>query len=79
MTQSKKASLLEQVIKTVSGFFVNWALWVWVIMPLWDIEMTMQENLAIMALFTVSAIARGYVLRRIFNWWDNGRRKRINS
>ena len=67
MEQSKLASLIEAVLNTASGFIVSLLFWSWVVVPLWDLDVTMNENLVITACFTVISIVRGYVWRRVFN------------
>jgi len=65
--QSKLSSLNESLINISSGFFVSLIIWIYVVAPLWNIEMTMLDNLGITGIFTVSAVIRSYMWRRIFN------------
>lgn len=67
MNQSRLGSLIEVNINIASGFFVSLALWTWIVAPLYNIPVTMADNLGITGIFTVSAIIRGYFWRRFFN------------
>jgi len=63
--QSKKHSLLESCLNVASGFIVSLALWMYLVVPLYDVKVTMYDNLNITLIFTVASIARSYVWRRI--------------
>lgn len=65
--QSRLESLIEQLLNIGSGFVVSLLLWSYVVVPLWGIQVSRQDNLAITALFTAASIIRGYVWRRLFN------------
>ena len=67
MGQSKLNSLTESLLNITSGFFVSLAIWIYIVAPLWNIEMDMLDNLGITGIFTVSAVIRSYVWRGIFN------------
>jgi len=67
MGQSKLNSLTESLLNITSGFFVSLIIWIYIVAPLWNIEMDMLDNLGITGIFTVSAVIRSYVWRRIFN------------
>ena len=41
-----------------------------IIFPVFSISVTLTENLAIGAFFTVVSLARSYALRRAFNAWS---------
>jgi hypothetical protein len=66
MTQSRKLSLIETITSTAIGYSVAVATQVSVF-PLFGINIPLQDNLAIGAIFTVISIVRGYVVRRVFN------------
>lgn len=70
--QSKKQSLMEAILNVGSGFIISLLLWVYVVVPIWDIEVTAFDNLSITLLFTASAIARSYLWRRLFNSFHKG-------
>jgi len=76
MHQSKIESLLETFLNIASGFVVSMLLWAYVVAPLWGLEMTTYDNFGIVAIFTISAVIRGYVWRRFFN---KGIHKTIHS
>jgi len=65
--QGKLESLVEQLLNVGSGFVVALIVWTYMVTPIWDIEVTMLDNLAITGLFTVVSVVRGYVWRRMFN------------
>ncbi len=67
MEQTKIESLIESCVSIASGFILSLCLWVLVVIPVWDLEVTMSDNLAITALFTILSITRSYLWRRFFN------------
>ena len=66
MNQTRLASLAEATINTAIGFAVSMALSA-VVYPLFGFPVTLAQNLAITAIFTVASIARSYAVRRWFN------------
>ena len=65
--QSKTASLIEATLNVASGFLVSLAVWVLIVVPVWNLPVSMAENLQITLLFTVVSVLRSYIWRRIFN------------
>ena len=66
--QLKRHSLIETVVSTFVGFFITLLVYQFVINPVWGLTTSFNENLGITAVFTFVSIARGYLLRRFFNW-----------
>jgi hypothetical protein len=66
MTQSKTMSAIESVANVAIGYGVAITTQVFVF-PLFDINATTSDHLAIGAIFTVVSLIRSYVLRRFFN------------
>jgi len=64
--QSRLHSFIESVANVAIGFLVALASQL-VIFPVFDIKVSLSENLAIGAFFTVISIVRSYVVRRVFN------------
>ncbi|MEG1038904.1 MAG: hypothetical protein RSE32_14490 [Comamonas sp.] len=64
--QSKKMSLLETCASTAIGYAVAILAQV-LVFPLFGLTVSLSQNLAIGAIFTVVSIARGYCVRRLFN------------
>ena len=67
IAQSKVESAIETTLNIGSGFILSLLLWVWVVAPLWNLEVTVFDNVAITSLFTVVSVVRSYVWRRYFN------------
>lgn len=67
LAQSRLESLIETNLNIASGFILSFFIWSYIVGPLYDIETNFQQNLGIVAIFTVSAIIRGYLWRRYFN------------
>ncbi len=65
--QDKRLSLLESICNQILGILISLAVWVFVIIPIWDLEFTMYDNLAVTAIFFITSFTRSYVLRRLFN------------
>jgi len=72
MSQTKRMSLFEQFCNVGSGFVLSLLIWVLVVKPVWDIDVSYSDNLAITVIFTFASIARGYVWRRLFNRVKSG-------
>ena len=72
MTQSRRQSLAETVTSVAIGYLVALASQL-AIFPLFDIHVTLSDNLMIGAWFTVISIARGYAVRRLFNRFQQAR------
>ena len=66
MTQSKLESAIETTTTVVIGFVVSMAVWQFIAGPLYNIPVTFSQNLGITMIFTVSALIRGYIIRRFF-------------
>lgn len=64
--QSKAESLVESVLKTACGFVVALLTWQFIVAPMWDIPVSIGQNLCITSIFTINSIALGYMWRRLF-------------
>ena len=64
--QTKTQSLIESCINILIGYFVSLLSQI-AIFPLFDIYVTLQDNLLIGLYFTIISLARSYLLRRYFN------------
>lgn len=64
--QTRTLSAVETITSTLTGLAVSMALTAW-IMPLYGFHPTVGENAQITAIFTAASIARGYIIRRLFN------------
>ena len=67
ISQSKIESAIETTLNIGSGFVISLLMWVYVVAPLWGLEVTYLDNFAITSLFTVTSVIRSYVWRRYFN------------
>ena len=67
MKQSRLESFVEAVINIASGFVIALLTWIFIVSPVWEIEVTMLDNLLIIGMFTVISIIRSYFWRRFFN------------
>lgn len=65
--QTRKTSLTETVTNTAVGFVINQTAQI-VLFPLFGIHVALATNFAIGATFTIISVARGYGLRRYFQW-----------
>lgn len=73
MSQTKTKSLVEQLLNIGSGFIVSLIVLAHIIAPTWSLDITMSDNLNITLIFTAISVVRGYLWRRLFNWWDHHR------
>ena len=69
--QTKVGSLIESCLNVGSGFILALLLWKLVIVPWWEFDVSMNDNIAITGIFTVVSVLRGYVWRRVFNGRHN--------
>lgn len=67
--QSRLWSAVETCVSVAVGFVLSLALQV-VLMAVYGIEHDFMRDLQITGWFTVLSLARGYVLRRLFNCWS---------
>jgi hypothetical protein len=67
--QSRWMSFVEAVTNIAVGYLVA-VLTQILVFPLFGLHATLQDNLLIGALFTLSSLVRGYALRRLFDARD---------
>ena len=65
--QSKKNSLFETLLSTAIGFIVSLIL-TNIILPLFGFDVSFGQSLSITLIYTIASIARGYGVRRLFNY-----------
>lgn len=70
MSQSRLGSLVETCSNVTIGYLVSLVLQL-IVFPLYDIHVSLLANVQIGIIFTITAIARGYVVRRVFNWYHH--------
>ncbi len=67
MNQTRLGSLIEAWTNTFIGYWINVVAGL-LIYPLFGAEFSFAQNMGIGLIFTVISIARGYVIRRWFNY-----------
>ena len=67
MTQTRTMSLIEAVTNVIVGYIIAVAMQI-VVFPLFGIDIGVADNMAIGAMFVGVSLARGYVLRRLFEY-----------
>jgi membrane protein implicated in regulation of membrane protease activity len=67
VNQTRLESLVEAAVNTASGFLVSLVVQWAIIMPIWDLDWTFWDNLAVTTIFTIASVARSYLWRRFFN------------
>lgn len=70
--QTRLQSLIEAWANVAIGYFVALAAQL-IVFPLYDIDVSMSQNIQIGLIFTAVSIARNYVLRRLFNRLHHGK------
>lgn len=72
-SQRQSHSIAETASSTAIGYIINVTAQHF-IFPLLGIHISTATNLTIGAIFTIISVARGYILRRVFNYvhvhWD---------
>ena len=66
MTQTRLGSFIEAWINVLIGYIINFSANL-VILPAFGFHITLTQNLAKGAIFTVISVARSYLIRRYFN------------
>ena len=66
MSQSRRMSAIEAVTNVVVGYGVAVMAQI-LVFPLFDLQVSVDENLVIGAIFTGISLMRSYALRRFFN------------
>lgn len=64
--QSRRMSAVEAVVNVAVGYCVALAVQI-LVFPLFAIEASASDHIAIAAIFTVVSVLRSYALRRVFN------------
>lgn len=70
MSQPRLHSLVEQGLNVASGFILALLIWMYVIMPVYGLQVSFSENVGITIIFTVVSVIRGYFWRRLANWYQ---------
>lgn len=65
MKQSKFMSMLETVLSTAAGFSIS-LLAQWYFLPKLGVTISFEQNVFFAVIMTVVSLARGYVMRRLF-------------
>lgn len=63
--QTRKASLIETLLNTALGYGVALVAQI-IVFPWFGIDIPLSSNVAIGLIFTLVSVARGFVLRRLF-------------
>ena len=66
MRQSRLMSLVEAIANVIVGYGIGVGIQV-VVFPIFRLEVSLRQNLAIGLVFTAVSIVRSYLLRRVFN------------
>lgn len=64
--QPRRLSIIESITNTLVGFIISLLIQL-IIYPAMGIPVTFAQNIFITLVFTGVSIARGYVIRRLFN------------
>lgn len=67
--QTKKRSMIETVVNTAVGLIINITAQR-IVFPIFDMHISVTENLTIAVIFTIISVVRSYCMRRIFNKWE---------
>lgn len=70
--QTRFQSLIEAWANVAIGYFVALVAQM-IVFPIYDIEVTITQNIQIGLIFTAVSITRSYILRRFFNRYHRPR------
>ena len=68
--QTRRMSLVESIANTGAGFLVSLVLQL-SLFSLMAIEATATQHLTMSGVFTLASLVRGYLMRRVFIWWES--------
>lgn len=68
-SQTRRMSLVESIANTSAGFLVSLVLQI-TLFSIMGIETTTTQNLLMSGMFTVASLVRGYLMRRLFLYWE---------
>jgi hypothetical protein len=71
--------MLEANANLVASYPITWALYAWVIPPLFHMPVSKTQSLGLTVLFSAASFVRQFMLRRIFVWWEKKRHVQQNS
>lgn len=63
--QTKRGAAFEVVCNTASGFILSYLMWVFIVAPVWKLDVTYADNFWITCIFTVLSLTRSYFWRRL--------------
>jgi uncharacterized membrane protein len=66
--QSKTMSLVEVISSKTVGFLVALAVTFWVVPTIWGVTVGAESAIFVTAIYTIVALVRSYLFRRLFNW-----------
>ena len=69
-SQTRSMSLVESIANTGAGFALSLLIQI-SLFYLMSIETTTTQNLTLSGVFTVASLVRGYLMRRVFIWWES--------
>jgi len=77
MNQSKKESIIEQLVNTFSGMIIAFAVMELILAPILVIGISPLQNMWVTFWLTIVSLLRGYIIRRVFNGklWQNWMKK----
>jgi len=65
-------SLIESAANTAAGFLLSLVLQISLFSAM-SIKTTTSQNLVMSIVFTAASLVRGYVMRRVFLWFDESK------
>ena len=70
-SQTRRMYLVESIANTGAGFALSLLIQI-SLFYLMSIETTTSQNLLMSGVFTLASLVRGYLMRRLFIWWESG-------
>ena len=64
--QSRLMSMIEAIVNVLVGFWVS-VLAQMLVLPLFDLQVSLSQSIGMGLIFTVVSLVRSYLLRRAFN------------
>jgi len=69
--QTKFVSAIEAAANTTIGYVISVAIGQLIVYPLFQIPITLSQNMAVTAIFVAASLMRSYGFRRLFSRWLN--------
>lgn len=69
--QLRRHSVAEVLLNTATGFIISYTAGLFIFPLIFHHSVSAGQNFWVVFIYTVISIARSYIWRRVFNWWQH--------